>query len=69
MSLDLLEQSVQYAFKNEAKYGKNGKKRVYSNIDKDVSAEGLMQVGNAFASLQGDELERTVLITKNIVNG
>lgn len=67
MSFNFLEQSVQYAFDNTAKYGKNGKKRILGNVNKDVSAEDLIKVGKAISHLQDDKLGGCVLITRQAV--
>lgn len=65
--MNQLSQSIQYAFRNEEKYGKNGKNRIYGKVSKDASAKSLLEVGHALADLQGDELEKAILITKSEV--
>lgn len=67
MKLEFLSQSVQYVFKNDAKYGDKLKRRVYNNVDKNAGAAALNSVGEALSSLQGDDLHETVLITKSVI--
>lgn len=66
MATESLSQSVQFTFKNEDKYGKNGKNRVFANIKRNAEAEAMLSVGEALSALQGDELD-TILIDKKAV--
>lgn len=67
MNFELLEQSVQYSFYNR-KYGKDGSKsRIFKNLKKEASAGGLAKVGDALATLQGDELMSATLIQKHAI--
>ena len=68
MKLEFLNQSVQYKFMNEARYGKNGKSRIYANVKQNADADSLNVVGHAIAELQGDDLGAAVLITKQSIS-
>ncbi|MBN7276991.1 DUF1659 domain-containing protein [Lactobacillus acetotolerans] len=64
MNFELLEQSIQYTF-NNGKYGEDGfKKRIFKNVKRDATADGLAKVGSAIASLQDDSLGAATLIQK-----
>lgn len=64
MNFELMDQSVQYTFNNEA-YGEDGfKKRTLKNVKKTASAEGGVAVGKAMAGLQDDALGAVVLIQR-----
>lgn len=67
MNFELQSQSVQYTFINEAKYGKNGKTRIYNNVDPAATGQGLHDVGEALADLQGDTHTDSVLIIRKAV--
>lgn len=69
MNYEFLEQSVQYAFKNDAKYGEKLKKRIYNNVKEDAKAENVAAVGEALAQLQGDEITSSVIIIKKTIGG
>lgn len=67
MNFELLEQSIQYSFYNP-KYGKEKiKSRIFRNLKKDTPAAELAKVGDALATLQGDELIAATLIQKQAI--
>lgn len=67
MSLDLLEQTIQYTFYNQKDGKDNIKSRVFKNVKKGASAAGLAKVGDALASLQGADLTAATLIQKQAI--
>lgn len=67
MKLEFAEQSVQYKMLNEAKYGKNGKSKTYQGVAQAASASDLTRVGEGIASLLGDELGSTYVVTRQAV--
>ena len=67
MSLDLLEQTIQYTFYNQQDGKDNIKSRVFKNVKKGASAAGLAKVGDALASLQSADLTAATLIQKQAI--
>ncbi len=67
MSLDLLEQTIQYTFYNQQDGKDNIKSRVFKNVKKGASAAGLAKVGDALAGLQGADLTAATLIQKQAI--
>ena len=67
MSLDLLEQTIQYTFYNQQDDKDNIKSRVFKNVKKGASAAGLAKVGDALAGLQDADLTAATLIQKQAI--
>lgn len=67
MKLEALSQEVQFVFSNPDKYGDHKKSRIFKNVAEDAGAEQLQRVGLTVAGLQGDELDRSVLVLKKAV--
>ena len=67
MSLDLLEQTIQYTFYNQQDGKDNIKSRFFKNVKKGAAAAGLAKVGDALASLQGADLIAATLIQKQAI--
>lgn len=67
MSLDLLEQTIQYTFYNQQDGKDNIKSRVFKNVKKGASAAGLAKVGDALAGLQDADLTAATLIQKQAI--
>ncbi|WP_278952187.1 DUF1659 domain-containing protein [Lactobacillus apis] len=67
MSLDLLEQTIQYTFYNQQDGKDNINSRVFKNVKKGASAAGLAKVGDVLASLQGTDLTAATLIQKQAI--